>query len=199
MLMNSPAPVLSDGPRVTGDQSRTLSVGDRVCWQNDQADQGTVTEKNWGGVTIKWDNRGEQALVQEQGVLNTTVTLTGSSQIALARNPRPRGNTAVARPDPADPYAQQYNAAGEPTVLTPQQPGLGQSQYPQERPDDGYIYPADGSSQDTARYAAPRSSNRRLYAAQAYPQQRYYYDNRGYAPQVQYAPRPYYQPRGFFN
>ena len=30
------------------------------------------------------------ALVQEQGVLNTTVTLTGSSQVALARNPRPR-------------------------------------------------------------------------------------------------------------
>jgi hypothetical protein len=88
---------------VTGDQSRTLSVSDPVCWQNDQADQGTVTEKNWGGVTIKWDNRGEQALVQEQGVLNTTVTLTGSSQIALARNPRPRGNTAVARRDPADP------------------------------------------------------------------------------------------------
>ena len=28
------------------------------------------------------------ALVQEQGVLNTTVTLTGSSQVALARNPR---------------------------------------------------------------------------------------------------------------
>src|SRR6202020_1048682 len=28
------------------------------------------------------------ALVEKQGVLNTTVTLTGSSQIALARNPR---------------------------------------------------------------------------------------------------------------
>ena len=28
------------------------------------------------------------ALVKEQGVLNTTVTLTGSSQVALARNPR---------------------------------------------------------------------------------------------------------------
>ena len=42
------------------------------------------------------------ALVQEQGVLNTTVTLTGSSQVALARNPRPRtGNTAVARRDAA--------------------------------------------------------------------------------------------------
>src|ERR1700738_4399334 len=62
------------------------------------------------------------ALVQEQGVLNTTVTLTGSSQIALARNPRPRGNTAVARRAPADPYAQQYSAVGEPTVLTPHEP-----------------------------------------------------------------------------
>ena len=30
------------------------------------------------------------ALVQKEGVLNTTVTLTGSSQMALARNPRPR-------------------------------------------------------------------------------------------------------------
>ena len=38
------------------------------------------------------------ALVQEQGVLNTTVTLTGSAAVALARNPRP--NTQVARRDP---------------------------------------------------------------------------------------------------
>src|SRR5882757_2938593 len=51
------------------------------------------------------------ALVQEQGVLKTTVTLTGSSQIALARNPRTRPNTAVARRDPAPEYAPQYNAA----------------------------------------------------------------------------------------
>ena len=39
------------------------------------------------------------ALVQRDGVLNATVTLTGSSQIALARNPRPRAGTAVARRD----------------------------------------------------------------------------------------------------
>src|SRR5215468_11299555 len=38
------------------------------------------------------------ALVQEQGVLNTTVTLTGSAAVALARNPRPA--TQVARRDP---------------------------------------------------------------------------------------------------
>jgi hypothetical protein len=140
------------------------------------------------------------ALVEKDGVLNTTVTLTGSSQIALARNPRTRANTAVARRDPAEQYVPQYNAAGDPVVLTPQQPAPGQYAT-QERPDDGYIYPSDGSS-DAARYPAPRSS-RRLYDAQATPQQQYhYYDNRGnapqYAPQV-YAPRPYYQSRGLFS
>ncbi len=63
------------------------------------------------------------ALVEKDGVLNTTVTLTGSSQIALARNPRSR--TAVARRDTAPQYAPQYNAAGEPVVLTPQYPLQG--------------------------------------------------------------------------
>ncbi len=131
------------------------------------------------------------ALVEKEGVLNTTVTLTGSSQIALARNPRTRP-TDVARRDPAEPYAPRYNAAGDPIVLTPQQAVPGQ--YPQERADDGYIYPADGNS-DVARYPAPRSS-RRLYDAQVYQQQQQYY--RGNAPQV-YAPRPNYQPRGLFT
>src|SRR4051794_22212325 len=60
-------------------------------------------------------------LVKREGVLNTTVTLTGSSQIALARNPRTRANTAVARRDPDQQYAPQYNAAGDPIVLAPQQ------------------------------------------------------------------------------
>ena len=48
---------------MTGEQSRFLNVGDRVRWQNDQSDLGTVTEKNWAGVTIKWDNRAEQAIL----------------------------------------------------------------------------------------------------------------------------------------
>src|SRR3954470_12491859 len=60
------------------------------------------------------------ALVQKEGVLNTNVTLTGSSQIALARNPRSRANTAVARREPAQQVApQQYTAAGDPVVITP--------------------------------------------------------------------------------
>jgi L,D-transpeptidase catalytic domain len=136
------------------------------------------------------------ALVEKEGVLNTTVTLTGSSQVALARNPRSRA-TAVARRDPDQQYDQQYNGAGDPVVLIPQRAVPGQYA-PQARADDNYIYPADGSS-DVARYPAPRGT-RRLYNAQAYPQQAYpqRYDRRVYPPQVN-APRPYYQPRGFFD
>src|SRR4051794_25920953 len=127
------------------------------------------------------------ALVQAEGVLNTTVTLTGSSQVALARNPRPRSN-AVARRDPAQQYGSpQYNAAGDPVVITPQPSQIA----PQARA-DGYIYPADGSSND-ARYPAPRGY-RRMYDAQG---QQYYAPQGGYAaPQgyyVQGYPRPYYQ------
>jgi hypothetical protein len=140
------------------------------------------------------------ALVEEQGVLNTTVTLTGSSTVALARNPRPRANAAVARRDPAQDYAPQYGDAGNPTSLDPagQAPqGVPQQIPPQARPDDGYIYPADGSSSDT-RYPAPRTS-RRAYDGQAYyyqQQQPQGYDAYGNAYQQQ--PR-YYQPRGYYG
>ena len=135
------------------------------------------------------------ALVEEQGVLNATVTLTGSSQVALARNPPPRNNTAVVRRAPAQ-QDQQYDAAGNPVVITPQLQRVA----PQARADDGYIYPADGSSNE-ARYPAP--PGRRTYGAQVYQQpQQQYYDNRGYAPVPQgyyNQPRPYYQQRGLFS
>jgi hypothetical protein len=48
---------------MTGEQSRTLSVGERVCWQNNGHEQGTDTETNWAGVTIKWNNRAEQTIL----------------------------------------------------------------------------------------------------------------------------------------
>jgi L,D-transpeptidase catalytic domain len=131
------------------------------------------------------------ALVEKDGVLNTTVTLSGSSQVALARNPRGRANTAVARRD----AVPQYNSAGDPIVLTPR-PGAPGQVAPQAQTGDGYIYPSDGSS-DEARYPAPR---RRLYGAQVYPRDQY---DRGYAPQYgqqgYYQPQPYYQPRGLFT
>jgi hypothetical protein len=48
---------------MTGDQSRELNIGDRVCWGTTTTDRGTVTEKNWAGITIKWDNRSEQVIL----------------------------------------------------------------------------------------------------------------------------------------
>jgi len=139
------------------------------------------------------------ALVEKEGVLNTTVTLTGSSRIALARNPGNRANTEVARREPAPQYQQpQYDGSGDPVVLTPQRLPPAQYAQPVQRADDGYIYPADGSS-NGAVYPAPRSG-RRIYDAQSYPQpQNEYYDNRGYAPQYAPQPQPYYQQRGLFN
>jgi hypothetical protein len=149
------------------------------------------------------------ALVESEGVLNTTVTLTGSSQVALARMPRTRP-TAVARRDVAPP-STSYDAAGNPIDLLPQQqyapqqierqpleplapPQTVQPPIMPQQADDGYIYGSDGQ-----RYPAPRGY-RRQYDAQANPPQQYYYDSsRGtYVPQV-YAPRPSYRPRGFFT
>ena len=166
------------------------------------------------------------ALVESEGVLNTTVTLTGSSQIALARNPRTRP-TAVARgdvdpnqsypgqayPNQAYPNQTSYDAAGNPVDLAPRQqqleplPSQQVTPPPRVRPmmpqqaDDGYIYPADGS--DGQRYPAPRGYHRQ-YDAQAAPQQQpqqYYYDNGRYVPQV-YAPQQQqqgYAPRPYYQ
>jgi hypothetical protein len=128
------------------------------------------------------------ALVERDGVLNTTVKLTGSSQIALARNPR-LNNTIARRA-----VAPQMDANGDPVMLAPQQ-GYPRQVAPQARTDETYIYPSDAY----ANYPAPRDY-RRQYDAQA-PQQ--YYDNRGYyqqpyAPQG-YAPQPYYQQRRLYT
>lgn len=48
---------------MTGDQSRTLGIGERVRWRATTTDQGTVTETNWAGITVKWDNRSVQAIL----------------------------------------------------------------------------------------------------------------------------------------
>jgi hypothetical protein len=47
---------------MTGEQSRQLKVGNKVCWRNDQGDRGIVTETSWAGVTVRWDGRGDQAI-----------------------------------------------------------------------------------------------------------------------------------------
>jgi hypothetical protein len=148
------------------------------------------------------------ALVQQQGVLNTTVTLTGSAAVALARHPRP--TTQVARGEPNGQEQQQYAARGEPVDITPQGQQYGQPyqrSYAQQRPDDGYIYPADGSATDQ-RYPAPtrRLFSPPVFSQQPYPQQQYQqqgYNNPSYAqpqPGAYYQPRQTYDPqRGYYQ
>jgi hypothetical protein len=137
------------------------------------------------------------ALVQEQGVLNTTVTLTGSSVVALARNPRGRQGATVASRE-ADPYAMRYddpNYVG-PNYAAPNYggqsapPGAPRPILPQVRANDGYIYPADGSSNDR-RYPAPRGYARSTDGQVYYQQQPTYGNSYGY----QNAPQPYQQQR----
>jgi hypothetical protein len=41
---------------MTGKESKLLKVGDRVQWDNSLTDRGTVSEVDWRGVTIKWDD-----------------------------------------------------------------------------------------------------------------------------------------------
>jgi hypothetical protein len=61
---------------MTGEQSRALKVGNRVCWQKDEADPGTVTETNWAGVTVRWKSRGEQTILHnDMGQIERVVSV----------------------------------------------------------------------------------------------------------------------------
>ena len=64
---------------------------------------------------------------------------------------------------------------------------------PQARADDGYIYPADGSSTDQ-RYPAPRTS-RRAYDGQVY----YYQQQQPQQPTSDGYGNSYQQPRGYYQ
>jgi hypothetical protein len=59
---------------VTGAQSRSLKIGARVCWGDDKNDRGTVTEANWAGITLKWDNRGEQSILHNDMAMVAVVS-----------------------------------------------------------------------------------------------------------------------------
>ncbi|MGL5167888.1 MAG: L,D-transpeptidase [Afipia sp.] len=85
-------------------------------------------------------------LVKTEGLLNTTVTLTGSSQIALARNPKPRTNVATRGTD-----------------------GYGQPM--QIAPGDQQAYSEDLNANTRTRQVSPD----RAYRDPSYPQDQAYY------------------------
>jgi hypothetical protein len=45
---------------MTPEQSKALSPGQRVAWQDSANDLGTVTATDWSGVHIEWDNSEDQ-------------------------------------------------------------------------------------------------------------------------------------------
>ena len=145
-----------------------------------------------GCVRLSRDNAAKlYALVEEQGVLNTTVTLTGSSQVALARGVQPsaqvanarqplgiappvQGDDGIAANDPAD-YQRVPPARGyDQPYQQPYQNGAPAQTY---RPRDAYV----------ARGYVQQPYAQQGYAQQGYAQQ--YPQQGGYYPQQQ---RGYY-------
>jgi hypothetical protein len=41
---------------MTGEQSRQLKVGNRVCWATSTTDLGSVIGTTWSAVIIEWDD-----------------------------------------------------------------------------------------------------------------------------------------------
>jgi hypothetical protein len=57
---------------MTGNESRALHVGAKVCWQKDQADHGKVVGVDWSGVTIAWQD-GKTSSVRHNDMGEVTV------------------------------------------------------------------------------------------------------------------------------
>jgi hypothetical protein len=51
-----------------------MQIGARVCWGEDKNDRGTVTETNWAGITLKWDNRSEQSILHNDMAMVVVVS-----------------------------------------------------------------------------------------------------------------------------
>ncbi len=133
------------------------------------------------------------ALVKQEGVTNTTVTLSGSSQVALARNPR--GNAQARALPPPQQLTPQYGYPGnnddEYATNNNARPQQQQRGYRRNYEADSY-YAEQQPQQPAAPFGQPRYYGRQPYPGQAYvnpyyqqPQQRYYrqrdyYDTYGY-------------------
>jgi hypothetical protein len=54
---------------MTGEQSRQLKVGDRVCWGSTTTDLGTVVGTSWSEVTITWDDGESNSVIHNDMAL----------------------------------------------------------------------------------------------------------------------------------
>lgn len=138
-----------------------------------------------GNALKLWD------LVKAEGLLNTTVTLTGSAQVALARNPRPRTN--VVRGDDAgtDAYGQPLRIAPG-TVQNPYGESVDGNTRSRQLSQDR-VYRDPSYQQDQAYYGAPGPMQRRIYQQQGAGPDGYAY----YEQDARYLRPRYYGPRGY--
>ena len=127
-------------------------------------------------------------LVKAEGLLNTTVTLTGSSQVAIARNPKPRTNVA----------ARDADDSGQPVQITPHAvpqgtygEDLNAATRARQTSPDRYYRDTSVPQQDQAYYPPlePGPMQRRIYQSQGgyyqgYAQQGYEQDTRYQRPRV---------------
>lgn len=132
------------------------------------------------------------ALVKEQGVLNTTVTLTGSSQVALARNKRNPVATAAAT-RPAEPQPQVYGSEVDYGAVA--RPAARQRQVQPQVSQDDYVFDGRQWVYDPRRAQARQMQEADAMAGRVnsqmgnpYAQPRYYYAPAG-RPVYQQQPR----------
>ena len=136
-------------------QGHAIHGTDSVSRLGTPASHGCVRLSRANAQTL-WD------IVKTDGVLNTTVTLTGSSQVALARNPRPNAVTTARQ------QAPNYDAYGQPLQIAPQQRAA-----PQYVPNDTYEEDIYGNNR--ARMPSPdRDYANQTYQGQTYQGQAYY-------------------------
>lgn len=172
-------------------QGHAIHGTDSVSRLGSPASHGCVRLSRANAQTL-WD------MVKADGVMNTTVTLTGSSQVALARNPRPT-KSARRNAEPDYVTSPDFDAAGNPVASAVEPLPPARQIVPRRVAPNGYVY-SDGTQMEASGYSAPRGY-RRSYDAQGNTQQ-YYVDRGGYSQQgygSQYAPRQYYQPRGYYD
>ncbi|MGB3271417.1 MAG: L,D-transpeptidase [Xanthobacteraceae bacterium] len=129
-------------------------------------------------------------LVEDQGVLKTTVTLTGSSRVALARLKGEPKTTAVARRDSAPDYDANGQPLAAPRQIVPRP--LYAQPAPPDMADNGDIAEAA-----PAPAPAPRRY-RRMPEAQVYAYEGPNYRRRSYYDFVD-TPRAYAPPPGYYG
>jgi hypothetical protein len=137
------------------------------------------------------------ALVKQEGLSNTTVNLSGSAQVALARGPQRRNNDVASRaapPQPSveEPQVRMYDGTVRP-LPPPQQitpPTVDTGGYYDE-----YGRPIQRGQTYRRTYQADSYyADQQPYAQQQSPYQPRYYGQQPYQPQYQ-VQQPYAQPR----